>query len=132
VSALQPKYGANEEEEKAEENYRSPESEVDEGNETFGIVGNDTPSSDEDIANRYRMQSEDTVADAVNEADGYAVSKTEYRVVDQRQQSSRSIFCESQELLGADFEDDLKSVEHSTPYQGDDSDPKHDTVPTSI
>jgi hypothetical protein len=37
-------------------------------------VGNSTPSLDEDIPNQHRRQFEDEVADAVDEADGYAKS----------------------------------------------------------
>ncbi len=94
-------------------------------------MGNSTPSSDKDIPNQHRKRFEDKVADAVNEADGYAESKTEDGVVHQRRQSSRSVFYESQELPGADLEDDLESIEHLTRPQGFESDLEQDTVPTS-
>ncbi len=54
------------------------------------------------------------MADAINKADGYAKSETEDEVVNQRRLSGRSVFHESQELPGADLDDDLESNEHPT------------------
>jgi hypothetical protein len=94
-------------------------------------MGSSTPRSDEDILNRHRRQFEDKVADAVNEADGYAESKTKGGVVHQWWQSGRSVFYESQELHDADLEDDLESIEHPMRLQSYESDFEQDTIPTS-
>ncbi len=77
-------------------------------------MGNSTPSFDKDIPNWHRRQFEDEVADAVDEADGYAESETEDRVVNQQRQSGHIVFYESQELPGANLDDDLESIEHPT------------------
>jgi hypothetical protein len=80
-SAQRSDEAAGEEEKKAEEEHRWHESDVENGNERLEIVGNSTPSSDEDIPNQHRRRFEDQVADAVDEADGYAESETEDEVV---------------------------------------------------
>jgi hypothetical protein len=130
-SAQQPDEAAGNEEDEAEEGHRTHEGEVEDGNERFEIAGNSSPSPDDDIPNRHERQFEDEVTDAVNEADGYAKSKTKDGVVHQLQQSSRSVFYESQELLGADLEEDPESIEHQTRPQSYESDLKQDTVYTS-
>ncbi len=122
---------AGEEEEEAEEEYRWHESDVENGNERFEIVGNSTPSSDEDIPSRHGRRFEDEVADAVNEADGSAESETEDEVVNQRRLSGRSVFYESQELPSADLDDDLESIEHPMRLQSYESHLEQVTVPTS-
>ncbi len=108
---------AGEEEEEVEEEHRWHESDVENGNERFEILGNSTPSSDEDIPNWHRRRFEDEVADAVDEADGYAESETKDEVVNQRRLSGCSVFYESQELPGADLDDYLESIEHPTRLQ---------------
>ncbi len=78
--------------EEAEEENWWHKSNIQDGNDMFEIVGNSTSSSDKDIPNRQRKQFENEVADGVDEADGYAESETEDRVVNQQQQSSGSVF----------------------------------------
>jgi hypothetical protein len=130
-SAQRSDEAAGEEEEEAEEEHRWHESDVENGNERFEIVGNSTPSLDKDIPNRHRRRFEDEVADAVDEADGYAESETKDEVVNQQRLSGHSVFYESQELPGADLDDDLESIEHPTRPQSYESHLEQDTVPTS-
>ncbi len=94
-------------------------------------MGHSTPSSDEDIPNQHRRQLEDEVADAVDEADGYAESKTKDEVVYQQRLSGCSVFYESQELPGVDPDDDLESIEQPLRPQSGECHLEQDTVPTS-
>ncbi len=130
-SAQQPDEAPGEKEEEANEDHWLHEDEVQDTNGRFEIVGNSTPSLDEDVLNWHRRQFEDEVTDAVNETDGYVESQTKDGVIHQRWQSSQSVFYESQELPGIDFGDDLESIEHQTCLQSYKSDLKQDTLLTS-
>jgi hypothetical protein len=63
-SAPQLNEAVSKEEEEAEDDHQSRNGEVEDGNERFEVMGNNTPSSDKDIPNWHRRQFEDKVADA--------------------------------------------------------------------
>ncbi len=68
------------------------------------------------------------MADDVNRADGYVDCKMKDAVVDSRGRRNQSVFYETQELTGADLDNDLKSIGHPTSAQNYSSGYKEDTV----